>query len=142
MAIKFTKQKGEVIRKDELYRQFENYLNTLKNGDYSLFAKIETIKRTVNQNHLMWLWFTCLSNETGNTKEDFHAHYCEMFLRVPDKIKADKLVTIGTSKLDTVQFIDFLNKVQADAASEFGIKLPTPQDLYWAEFENEYKNRM
>jgi hypothetical protein len=33
----------------------------------------------------------------------------------------------------------FLNKVQADAAVEFGITLPSPEDKYWEDFYNEYK---
>jgi hypothetical protein len=33
----------------------------------------------------------------------------------------------------------FLNQIQADAASEFGIALPSPEDRYWEEFYNEYK---
>jgi hypothetical protein len=48
-------------------------------------------------------------------------------------------VTSGTSSLDTRQFTEFLNNIQSDAAAEFGIRLPTPEDMYWDEFQNEYK---
>ena len=47
----------------------------------------------------------------------------------------------STSKLNTVQMTDFLNKVQADAAAELGITLPLPADRDYNEFINEYKDR-
>jgi len=54
-----------------------------------------------------------------------------------------KEVTVigGTSKLNTLQMTDFMNKVKADAAIEFGITLPLPEDRYYSEFVNEYKYR-
>jgi hypothetical protein len=33
----------------------------------------------------------------------------------------------------------FLNQVQADAATEFGITLPNPDDRYFEDFYNTYK---
>ena len=43
-----------------------------------------------------------------------------------------------TSKLNTKQMSDFMNKVQADAASELGIQLPIPEDRYFEEFYQQY----
>lgn len=36
----------------------------------------------------------------------------------------------------------FLDMVQADAASELGIILPDPEDLNYAAFEEYYRNRL
>ena len=36
------------------------------------------------------------------------------------------------------QMSDFMNKVQADAASELGIQLPIPEDRYFEEFYQQY----
>jgi hypothetical protein len=33
----------------------------------------------------------------------------------------------------------FLNQLQADAASELGITLPTPQDRFWESFYQDYR---
>lgn len=53
--------------------------------------------------------------------------------------RIDTFEHAGNSRA-TVQFSDFLNKIQADANVEFGIRLPSPDDLYWGEFEAYYKN--
>ena len=90
----------------------------------------------------MWLWFTCIEQETGTDKQDIHDYYCNMFLLRTAYFKGkEKVIAGSTSKLNTLQMTDFLNKVKADAASEFGIYLPLPEDRYYQEFVNEYKNR-
>lgn len=50
-------------------------------------------------------------------------------------------VSGSTSKLNTLQMKVFLDKVQADAAAEFGINLPLPADKYYNDFINEYRHR-
>ncbi|MFV0391127.1 MAG: hypothetical protein ACK5KP_04465 [Paludibacteraceae bacterium] len=140
MAILFEKIKGEIVRKDNLQRQFDSYLQTLKNGEYLLSAKRVTQKRSVNQNNMMWMWFACLSLEVGQDKDDFYDYYREKYLSRTIELNGKTVkVTTGTSKLDTVGMTHFLNQVQADASIEFGVKLPTPEDLYWEEFQNYYK---
>ena len=44
-----------------------------------------------------------------------------------------------SSKLNTEQMTTFLNQLQADAQTELGITLPTPQDRFWEAFYQEYK---
>lgn len=140
MAILFQKVKGEIVRKDNLQRQFESYLQTLKNGEYTLSAKRVTQKRSINQNNLMWMWIACVSMETGQDKNDIYDYYRQKFLSRTIEINGKTaVVTSGTSALDTVAMTHFLNQMQADVSVEFGIKLPTPQDLYWEEFQNYYK---
>ena len=117
------------------------YINDISISDkYEVIVRKRTIKRTVLQNSLMWMWFECLAHETGTDRNDFYDFYRELFLSRTVTINGkETAVSSGTSKLDTKQFTEFLNKIQADAASEFGIKLPTPEDMYWEEFANEYK---
>lgn len=140
MAILFQKVKGEIVRKDNLQRQFLSYLQTLKNGEYTLSAKRVTQKRSVNQNNLMWMWIACVSMEIGQDKNDIYDYYRQKFLSRTIEINGKTaVVTAGTSALDTVAMTYFLNQMQADVSVEFGIKLPTPEDLYWEEFQNYYK---
>ena len=140
MSIRFTKQQGYVHQHDSVMNRIEAYFQTLKNGEYILVAKKENEQRSINQNALMWSWFECLAHETGTDRNDFYDFYRELFLSRTVTINGkETAVSSGTSKLDTKQFTEFLNKIQADAASEFGIKLPTPDDMYWEEFANEYK---
>ena len=74
---------------------------------------------------------------------DIYDYYRSLYLsRMVTVNEKEVQVSSGTSSLDTKQFTEFLNHVQADAAAEFGIKLPTPDDLYWEEFQNEYKSNI
>ena len=112
---------------------------TLRNGTYTLTIKRASEKRTIAQNDLMWMWFACIERETGTPKQDVHDHYCRKFLRRSVIWKGDVETVIGETKnLTTQQMTDFLNKVQADAAAEFGIQLPVPQDKYFEEFYQQY----
>ena len=111
--------------------------NLILKKPYEVVISRKKEKRSISQNALMWMWFECLAQETGHTKEQFHEHYCNMFLKKLSPIDG-QMVVGGTRALTKDAFTDFLNKVQADAASYFGVILPTPEDLYWAEFENYF----
>lgn len=113
--------------------------STLKNGTYTLTVKRASEKRSVPQNDLMWMWFACMERETGTPKQDIHDYYCRQFLRKQIVWKDNVVTVIGqTSKLTTQQMTDFLNKVQEDAATEFGIQLPVPDDRFFEEFYQQY----
>ena len=133
-----TKKDGEV----ELSKPLEFMYSQLRNGRYWLRIERYVEQRTISQNALMWLWFTCIERETGSDKQDVHDHYCRLFLRRTALINGvEETVYGGTSKLNTLQMTDFMNKVKADAATEMGIILPLPEDRYYSEFIAEYKFR-
>lgn len=140
MAVKVIKQQGYIHMRDSVLKKIEAYFDTLKNGEYTLVAKRDTDKRSISQNALMWMWFNCIAHETGQNKTDIYDYYRMLFLTREVIINGKEVsVSSGTSSLDTRQFTEFLNNIQSDAASEFGIRLPTPEDMYWEEFQNEYK---
>lgn len=138
MKTRFVKEQG-VIK--WLGQPIELMFNLIANGEYALEIKKKVKKRTVDQNALMWLWFTCMEDETGTLKQDFHDYYCKKFLRRIVVINGnEEIVVRTTSKLNTAEMTVFLNKVQADAASEFGIRLPSPDDQYFNSFTNRYEH--
>lgn len=118
----------------------DDLLSTLRNGEYVMTIKRKAVKRSLSQNALMWLWYACIEDETGQDRQDIHDHYCARFLSRPiawpDGVE---IVAGGTSNLTTEQMTDFLNKVQADAATEFGIALPQPEDRAFEAFFARYK---
>jgi hypothetical protein len=88
----------------------------------------------------MWAWLTCIESETGTPKEDVYLYYCKKFLR--------RTVTVGgkseavyetSSMLNTEEMTAFLNSIQADAAAELGISLPSPEERYFNQFWEEYR---
>lgn len=142
--IDFTKAGGQTDT-EALHRWLDRATRWITNGNYTLTLKRRVAKRTLAQNRLMWMWFACIEQETGQPQVDVHDYYCLKFLSrdIADPATGEA-VRIGghTSTLTTEAFTDFLNRVQADAATELGITLPTPEDAAWADFEDEYDNKI
>ena len=130
------KQDGRVTFDQELAYLF----STLANGTYSITVKKVQEKRSIAQNDLMWMWLTCIQNETGTNKDEIYMYYCKKFLMKTVSVgQKMERIYMTTSKLNSEQMSEFLNKVQADALSELGIRLPTPQDRFWEAFYQDYK---
>lgn len=138
MKTRFVKEQG-VIK--WLSQPIELMFSLIANGEYELEIKRKIKRRTVDQNALMWMWFTCIEDETGTPKQDVHDYYCKLFLRRVVVINGkEEVVVRTTSKLNTAEMTVFLNKVQADAAAEFGIRLPSPDDQFFNAFTNRYEH--
>lgn len=117
-------------------------LNYLLSGvDYTITITRRKGKRSLAQNRLMWMWFRCIADQTGNSPQDIHDVYCDKFLRIPIMIdNKEQYASQSTSKLNTKEMKDFLDKVQMDAATELGIVLPSPDDNSneWIYFSEQY----
>lgn len=133
--ILITKKDGRLTFSEEPAATFE----FLSNGEYVMTIKRMSKKRSIQQNDLLWMWMECISRETGTGKDDVYMYYCKKFLM--------KIITIGekqekiyntSSKLNTEQMTDFLNKIQADAAQELGIRLPQPEDRFFEAFYQQF----
>ena len=133
MALMVTAKKvdGRVTTDKDLGYLF----STLKNGTYTITIKRASEKRSINQNDLMWMWFSCVERETGTPKNDVYNFYTKKFLQKVVQV-GDRLERCveSTSQLNKERFTEFLNKVQADVASELGIQLPIPEDRYFEQF--------
>lgn len=128
---------GDTITYD---REPAAVLSTLRNGRYTVTITRAKKPRSLDQNALMWLWFSCISAETGTPVQDVHDYYCRAFLIKEIKWNGRReFVISGTSKLSKESMTAFLDKVQADAAIEFGITLPNPEDRFFEAFYQTYK---
>jgi hypothetical protein len=113
--------------------------STLANGTYTITIKKASEKRTIAQNDLMWMWLKCIENETGTPKDEVYMYYCKKFLMRTMKIgQRMERIYMTSSKLSTLEMTDFLNKIQADAATELGITLPLPQDRFFEAFYAQF----
>lgn len=111
----------------------------LSNGTYTIEIKKATEKRTVSQNSLMWMWFACIERETGTSAQDVHDYYCKKFLcRVITIGEKMEKVVGETKRMNVTQMTEFLNKIQADAQTELGIRLPLPEDRFFNEFYSQF----
>ena len=113
--------------------------STLANGKYTITIKKANEKRSIPQNDLMWMWLACIERETGTPKDDVYMYYCKKFLMKTIQV-GDRLERIysTSSKLNTGQLTEFLNRIQADAAQELGITLPQPEDRFFEQFYQQF----
>lgn len=111
----------------------------LSNGDYVITIKRANKKRTIPQNDLMWMWFAHIERETATDKNDIYMYYCKKFLGKTIQVgnRMERIYTTS-SNLNTEQMSEFMNKIQADAATEFGIRLPQPEDRFFEAFYSQY----
>lgn len=141
-TIEFSKRKGETLDMGALLKWVERHINWLGNGLYELKIAKKVKRRSLPQNRLMWMWFACIGQDTGQSIDDIHDYYAYKFLpRYITELETGAQVRVPghTSTLTTEAFTEFLNQVQADAATELNITLPTPDDLAWEEFEQQFK---
>lgn len=136
MEANLTKRNGAVT----MDKSFELMTSLLRNGEYTVKIVRKTQPRTISQNSLMWMWYKCMEEATGQRKEDFHDYYKTKFLSRQAAIGGRWLTIVGsTTDLNTLQMTSYLEKVKADAATEFGITLPLPEDRNYHDFVTEYR---
>ena len=133
-----TKRNGEV----SMDKSFEYLCSLLRNGVYTVKIVRKTEPRTISQNALMWMWYKCMEEHTGTPKEDFHDYYKAKFLSRDVAVGNKWYRVVGsTTELNTLQMTSYLNKVPADAATQFGIMLPLPADRHYQSFIDEYRTK-
>jgi hypothetical protein len=112
----------------------------LKQG-LTIEYKYITKKRSNDQNALYWMWIACICDEIGENSNDLHETLCEKFLPIKEKLifGITKIERTSTKKLDTIQFKNYLDKIQIFASSELGIILPNPEDRYFEQFKERYE---
>ncbi len=123
-------------------KDFDFMCSLLRNGEYTVKIVRKTQPRTISQNSLMWMWYKCMEDATGQSKDDFHDYYKAKFLSRQIVVRNRWVTVVGsTTDLNTLQMTEYLEKVKADAAVEFGITLPLPQDRNYQAFVNHYRIR-
>ena len=137
------KRGGKVESPEEVHRWLDGALALMPNGERVLTLAKPRERRSLNQNAIFWLWMRCIEEETGQSKDDAHDWFCKKFLRRTVTFNGrEETVVGGTSSLTREQMSEFLDRVQAEAASELGIRLPSPDDEAWAAFEEYYRGRL
>ena len=142
-AIIITKNKGAVDYNSAIVT-VNQWLQLCPNGTYVLTLKRKQQRRSISQNSLMWLWFAAIAEAWTDavgvtfTSQDVHDAYCLMY--IPKETPKGR-VAGSTSSLTTEQMTEFLNKVQADAQTEYGISLPNPEEQYFEAWAEQYNNQ-
>lgn len=126
------------LKKDErgnvsLDKSLMETVEDLPPGSYDFYIAEEGYTTTVSQRRLFWMWMGCLEYWSGETRIKWHDHYVRKFLP-PYKH--------GISDISTKAMSHFMDQIQADAMTEYGVNLPLPRDReVYNEFVLEYKYR-
>lgn len=82
-------------------------------------------RRTVSQNKLVWAIYTEIASDTGHTADEIHEYCKAKFLpkRVVSFDGVDTEITGSTALLDKPAFSEYVERVTAWAAQEFGIQV-------------------
>jgi hypothetical protein len=98
------------------------------------------VKRSLSQNALYWMWLSCISDETGNDKDNLHDYYRESFMPKKEVLvfSETRMKPKSTTELDTSEFTVYLEKIRIHAA-EWNVILPLPVDKNFEEFYAKYQ---
>lgn len=120
--------------------------------------KPEAKDRSKAQNRLYWKWLHEIHRKTGNDEDQLHFEFKKKFLigilKRDDKEYAEMCLAISalkqseseqyraiadgviretsTTRMNTAQFTNYLQLIEAFALKEFGMVLPVPDDLKYA----------
>ncbi len=88
--------------------------------------------RSTSQNALMWMWLSVVQSETGNDKDALHDYFREKYLGRDrtEVLNQQRHVLKSTTKLTVQEFTQYLTQIEAFCATELGITLPHPEDIY------------
>lgn len=80
-------------------------------------------RRTLSQNKLLWAIYTEIASETGHTPDEIHEYCKQRFLpkRLVSFDGKDTEIVGSTSELERPAFSEYVERVRAWAASDFGI---------------------
>lgn len=123
----------------------KEYIDSLPEGKtFEVVITHKPSKRTIDQNKLYWLWLSCIAKdgELGYSAEELHTVFAQKFLGIKAKIiYGEQVLNIpSTTKLNTSQFAEYLNRIEAFASAELGIILPWPENRRFEQFYDFYKD--
>jgi len=111
--------------------KFRHELKYFEGKSVELVIRKKRKYRSVQQNKLMWVYYTMIANELGNTKDEVHSILGSMFLKsesVNPKTGAIYKYIKSTTDLTTSEMMDYMMSIHKFAAEELGIILPSPDD--------------
>ena len=107
------------------------WINTFKVG-----TKLELIirkwheKRTNEQNAYYWgVVIPILSDHFGYDSEEMHMVLREKFLRIHDDKHPDFVIAKSTAKLNTAEFVEYIEIIQRWASIEHQTYIPDPEKI-------------
>lgn len=117
------------------------YLNNIIEKDRPVKIEQVPLSKTISQNNYIWLVFTHIAVESGNTKNDiyeFSKKYCP--LKEVNIAGTLKMVPITLSEMNKGQHSKFIDSVVIEFR-QLGFDVPDPEDQKCLEMYQYYKEK-
>lgn len=118
----------------------QNELKLIPFGEWEIV--IQKPKRNNDQNACLHGWLKCIDEHTGQGIKELYKYYCEKYNSKYAEhftyFKSGVMDSGATSKMKMNEFAEFLTNIQFEAATEFGITLPTRDSIYYQQFYEQY----
>ena len=120
----FKKKDKKVAFYDE--KGYNDYINTLNDGEYQITIKKKSNVRTLKQNSYYWFYLSIISIETGELENDLHDYFKRKLLPPRFKTILGKEVKLPatTTELNSKEFTDYMEKISALTS------IPIPDSSY------------
>ena len=124
---------GDVVNKElklagHVRNAIKRWCATFKNGTHLeiIIRKYKT-KRTSDQNAYYWkIVVGILADEFGYEPDEMHMVLREKFLRIYDEKHPDFVIAKSTTKLNTIEFVEYIEVIQRWASIDHHIYIPDP----------------
>lgn len=127
---------GDIVkRKLKLFEHekeaIRRWCATFKDGTHvDITIRKHKSKRSNEQNRFYWkIVVGILADEFGYEPDEMHCVLREKFLRIHDDKHPDFVIAKSTTKLSTVEFIEYIEKIQRWASIEYQIYIPNPEKI-------------
>lgn len=100
-------------------RSLVEMIEGLPDGKYRIIIEPQSVRHSVPQRKLLFMWMSLLARETGNSKVSIYNYYCNKFL-------LEDMPSV--SEMSPAQLTHFMHEIEADVAQTLGFALPIPDD--------------
>lgn len=117
------------FRSDDTVNAFRNVAEYVKGKDdwFVLEVLKSKKKRSLNQNRYYWgVVIKVISDHTGYTSDETHQELARMFLKYDNN---GKTFVHSTTKLNTFDFEQYLEKCRNWALNEMSLDIPLPNEI-------------
>ena len=109
--------------------QLHQWLHNVNGKRVEVTVERQTRKRTTDQNAYYWLICTTIGKDLGYSSDEVHELLKSMFLKKPLWVKGKFIPVVGsTTRMDTVEFTEYIERVRQWAAEELRITIPDPDE--------------
>lgn len=114
-------------------RSLVDMIESLPEGKYRIVIEPQSVRHSVPQRKLLFMWLSLLARETGNSKVSLYNYYCSKFL-------LEDMPSV--SEMSPAQLTHFMHEIEADVAQTLGFTLPIPDDGEdFIAFLKDYKDK-